>query len=77
MAFGAFSRHEVLSMVRSAALLSPIAFMGQMPSPLARAAADIFLAEVITLLHISLATSLPPRFSCGMRFFRVFLTACC
>lgn len=60
-------------MVRSAALLSPIAYMGQMPSPLARAAADIFLAEVInTTTHFSLATSLPPRFSCGTRFFRVF-----
>ncbi|XP_057792722.1 triacylglycerol lipase 2-like [Salvia miltiorrhiza] len=45
MAFGAFSKHEVLSMVRSAALLSPIAYMGQMPSPLARAAADQFTAE--------------------------------
>lgn len=52
MAFGAFSRHEVLSMVRSAALLSPIAYMGQMPSPLARAAADIFLAEDIYWLGI-------------------------
>ncbi|KAK6134975.1 hypothetical protein DH2020_031259 [Rehmannia glutinosa] len=45
MAFGAFSRKEVLNMVRSAALLSPIAYMGQMPSPLARAAADAFIAE--------------------------------
>lgn len=52
MAFGAFSRKEVLNMVRSAALLSPIAYMGQMPSPLARAAADAFIAEVITI-HIS------------------------
>ncbi|XP_047938809.1 triacylglycerol lipase 2-like [Salvia hispanica] len=52
MAFGAFSRHEVLSMVRSAALLSPIAYMGQMPSPLARAAADIFTAEVIYWLGV-------------------------
>lgn len=47
MAFGAFSRNEVSNMVRSAALLSPIAYMGQMPSPLARAAADVFIAEVI------------------------------
>lgn len=46
MAFGAFSKQEVVSMVRSAALLSPIAYMGQMPSPLARAAADVFIAEV-------------------------------
>ncbi|KAI3457628.1 hypothetical protein Pfo_014291 [Paulownia fortunei] len=45
MAFGAFSRKEVLKMARSAALLSPIAYMGQMPSPLARAAADAFIAE--------------------------------
>ncbi|KAH6780917.1 Myzus persicae-induced lipase 1 [Perilla frutescens var. hirtella] len=53
MAFGAFSRHEVLSMVRSAALLSPIAYMGQMPSPLARAAADIFLAEALYWLGLN------------------------
>ncbi|KAG6419592.1 hypothetical protein SASPL_121814 [Salvia splendens] len=58
MAFGAFSRHEVLSMVRSAALLSPIAYMGQMPSPLARAAADIFTAEVSDLLVGSQKNSL-------------------
>ncbi|KAL0400170.1 UNVERIFIED_CONTAM: Triacylglycerol lipase 2 [Sesamum radiatum] len=52
MAFGAFSREEVLNMVRSAALLSPIAYMGQMPSPLARAAADIFTAEVLYWLGL-------------------------
>ncbi|KAL1560848.1 hypothetical protein AAHA92_11017 [Salvia divinorum] len=52
MAFGAFSRHEVLNQVRSAALLSPIAYLGQMPSPLARAAADIFTAEAIYWLGV-------------------------
>ncbi|KAL2538022.1 Triacylglycerol lipase 2 [Forsythia ovata] len=45
MALGAFSRKEVLNMIRSAALLSPIAYMGQMPSLLARSAADLFLSE--------------------------------
>ncbi|XP_011100528.1 triacylglycerol lipase 2-like [Sesamum indicum] len=52
MSFGAFSREEVINMVRSAALLSPIAYMGQMPSPLARAAADIFTAEVLYWLGL-------------------------
>jgi lysosomal acid lipase/cholesteryl ester hydrolase len=33
-------------MLRSAVLLSPIAYLNQMPSPLARGAADLFLAEV-------------------------------
>ena len=33
-------------MLRSAALLSPIAYVGQMTSPLARTAADNFIAEV-------------------------------
>ncbi|KAL2493575.1 Triacylglycerol lipase 2 [Forsythia ovata] len=45
MALGAFSQKEVLNMIRSAALLSPIAYLGQMPSPLARSAADVFIAE--------------------------------
>lgn len=46
MALGAFAQKEVTNMVRSAALLSPIAYLGQMPSPLARSAADLFIAEV-------------------------------
>lgn len=33
-------------MLRSAALLSPIAYVNQIPSPLAKSAADIFLGEV-------------------------------
>lgn len=52
MAFAAFSRNEVLNMARSAALLSPIAHMGQMPSPLAKAAAYAFIAEVISRLRL-------------------------
>ncbi|KAL7128698.1 hypothetical protein ABFS83_13G010700 [Erythranthe nasuta] len=53
MAFGAFSRNEVSDIVRSAALLSPIAYMGQMPSPLARAAADSFIAEDLYWLGLN------------------------
>ncbi|KAM7503691.1 hypothetical protein LguiB_002595 [Lonicera macranthoides] len=45
IAFAAFSQHKVMEMLRSAALLSPIAYLGQMPSPLGRAGADSFLAE--------------------------------
>ncbi|XP_047944686.1 triacylglycerol lipase 2-like [Salvia hispanica] len=52
MGFAAFSRHELLEMVRSAAMLSPIAYMGQLPSPLARAGADIFLGDAFYWLGI-------------------------
>ncbi|KAL5581776.1 hypothetical protein UlMin_014218 [Ulmus minor] len=52
MAFAAFSEHNLLSMIRSAGLLSPIAYLGQMPSQLARAAAEIFLAEDIYWLGL-------------------------
>ncbi|KAG8387060.1 hypothetical protein BUALT_Bualt03G0214000 [Buddleja alternifolia] len=52
MAFGAFSRKEVLNMVRSAALLSPIAYLGEMSSDLARAAADAFIAEGLYWLGV-------------------------
>ena len=48
MALAAFSKDQLLNMVRSAALLSPIAYVGQMTSPLARNAADNFMAEVMT-----------------------------
>lgn len=46
IALASFSQDKMLNMLRSAALLSPIAYMGQMSSFLVRCAADIFLAEV-------------------------------
>jgi len=46
MAFTAFSGGQVLDMLRSAALLSPIAHMRDVNSPIARIFADTFLAEV-------------------------------
>lgn len=48
IALAAFSQNQLLSMSRSAVLLSPIAYVGQMTSPLARNAADNFIAEVKT-----------------------------
>ncbi|KAK6919294.1 AB-hydrolase lipase domain [Dillenia turbinata] len=51
MALASFSQHNLLNMLRSAALLSPIAYLSQLPSPLVRAAADAFLAEVINTHH--------------------------
>ncbi|KAI6697551.1 hypothetical protein NL676_017670 [Syzygium grande] len=48
MALAAFSKEQLLDMLRSAVLLSPIAYVGQMTSPLARSAAENFLAEVNT-----------------------------
>lgn len=50
-ALASFSKGQLVSMLRSAALLSPIAYLGQMTSPLATNAADNFLAEVCALLR--------------------------
>ncbi|XP_059663907.1 triacylglycerol lipase 2-like [Cornus florida] len=47
IALASFSRGQLFDMLRSAALLSPIAYVGQMTSPLARTAADNFLAEFL------------------------------
>ncbi|KAL9457426.1 hypothetical protein AB3S75_006470 [Citrus x aurantiifolia] len=52
VAFAAFSQDKLVSMIRSAALLSPIAYLGQMPSQLARSAVDAFLAEDIYWLGL-------------------------
>lgn len=45
-ALSAFSKGQLVGMLQSAALLSPIAYVGQVTSPLATNAADDFLAEV-------------------------------
>lgn len=46
IALGAFSENQLVNMLRSAVLLSPIAHVGQLTSPLARTAAENFIAEV-------------------------------
>lgn len=46
IALAAFSEGELVNMIRSAALLSPIAHLNQIPSPAIKLAADIFLADV-------------------------------
>lgn len=53
IAFASFSQDKMLNMLRSAALLSPIAYMGQMSSFLARSAADLFLAEELQWLGLN------------------------
>ncbi|XP_057461065.1 triacylglycerol lipase 2-like [Actinidia eriantha] len=53
IAFAAFSQERLLNMLRSASLLSPIAYLGQMPSPLAKAATDAFIAEDLYWLGIN------------------------
>ncbi|XWS26823.1 hypothetical protein CRYUN_Cryun26dG0063100 [Craigia yunnanensis] len=53
IALAAFSKDQLLNMLRSAALLSPIAYVGQMTSPLARTAADNFIAEKLYWLGLS------------------------
>lgn len=46
MALAAISNGELVSTMRSAALLSPIAYLGEVTSPLARLGAETLLAEV-------------------------------
>ncbi|KAI9177339.1 hypothetical protein LWI28_013845 [Acer negundo] len=45
IALASFSEDQLMNNLRSAALLSPIAYVGQVTSPLARNAAENFLAE--------------------------------
>ncbi|KAJ9537765.1 hypothetical protein OSB04_030498 [Centaurea solstitialis] len=52
MAMAAFSKGEVVSMLRSAALLSPVAYVGEITSPLGRTAAENFLAEALKWLGL-------------------------
>ncbi|KAI4384946.1 hypothetical protein MLD38_003029 [Melastoma candidum] len=52
MALAAFSQNQLVNSVRSAVLLSPIAYLNNLPSFLTRAAADIFLAEEIYWLGL-------------------------
>lgn len=46
IALASFSQEKLLNMLRSAALLSPIAYLNHLPSPLARGIIDLFLAEL-------------------------------
>ncbi|XP_027171751.1 triacylglycerol lipase 2-like [Coffea eugenioides] len=52
IAFAAFSQEKLLNSIRSAALLSPIAYLAQMSSFLAKTAADAFIAEDLYWLGI-------------------------
>ncbi|RVX08632.1 Triacylglycerol lipase 2 [Vitis vinifera] len=52
IALAAFSQEKLVNMLRSAALLSPIAYLNQMSSLLARTAVDIFLAEDLYWLGV-------------------------
>ncbi|CAK9184075.1 unnamed protein product [Ilex paraguariensis] len=53
IALASFSKGQLVDMLRSAALLSPIAYVGQVTSPLARNAADSLLAEALYWLGIN------------------------
>lgn len=46
IAFAALSQGKLVNVLRSAALLSPIAHMTQIPSELTKIAAELFLANV-------------------------------
>ncbi|XP_050207840.1 triacylglycerol lipase 2-like [Mercurialis annua] len=52
MALASFSQEKLINMLRAAALLSPIAYLNQIPSPLTKAAADLFLAEELYWLGL-------------------------
>ncbi|XP_031262218.1 triacylglycerol lipase 2-like [Pistacia vera] len=52
IALASFSKNQLVNMLRSAALLSPIAYVGQLTSPLARYAAEDFLAETLYWLGV-------------------------
>ncbi|PON39300.1 Lipase [Parasponia andersonii] len=52
MAFAAFSQDQLVNNLRSAALLSPIAYLNRIPSLLTKAAAELFLGEEIYWLGL-------------------------
>ncbi|XP_008788885.2 triacylglycerol lipase 2-like [Phoenix dactylifera] len=52
IALASFCEQNLLSMLRSAALLSPIAYMNQLSSPIARGAAKSFVAEAYCWLGL-------------------------
>ncbi|KAK9060416.1 hypothetical protein SSX86_021120 [Deinandra increscens subsp. villosa] len=51
-AMAALSKGELVSMLRSAGLLSPVAYVGQITSPLGRTAAENFIAEALKWLGL-------------------------
>ncbi|XP_031743507.1 triacylglycerol lipase 2 [Cucumis sativus] len=63
-ALAAFSKHQLLDMLRSAALISPIAHLGKVTSPIARNAADNFLGEVLFWLGVK---EFDPRGKAGIQ----------
>ncbi|KAH9324828.1 hypothetical protein KI387_005006, partial [Taxus chinensis] len=51
--FAAFTNNEIASIVKKAAMLSPVAYLNNVPSPLIRTAAFLFLDQVdLLLLHM-------------------------
>ncbi|KAH9306951.1 hypothetical protein KI387_011355, partial [Taxus chinensis] len=51
--FAAFTNNEIASIVKKAAMLSPVAYLNSVPSPLIRTAAFLFLDQVdLLLLHM-------------------------
>nr|XP_043626030.1 triacylglycerol lipase 2-like [Erigeron canadensis] len=51
-AMAALSKGQLVSVIRSAALLSPVAYVGQITSPLGRTAAETFIAEALKWLGL-------------------------
>ncbi|KAG8640552.1 triacylglycerol lipase 2 isoform X1 [Manihot esculenta] len=52
-ALGAFSKNQLVDKMRSAALLGPVAYLGQIPSPFAKAAGDVLLANTSFWLGVA------------------------
>ncbi|KAF5741402.1 hypothetical protein HS088_TW10G00399 [Tripterygium wilfordii] len=64
----AFSKDQLIDKVRSATLLSPVAYMGQVTSPLARIAAEKEIAEALYRLG---KHEFDPRGEAVIKFFKV------
>lgn len=50
-AFVALSKGKLVNMLRSAAMLTPVAYLGQMTSPAFRSIAELFLSEVTSFAN--------------------------
>ncbi|GLT74940.1 hypothetical protein SLA2020_467030 [Shorea laevis] len=70
MVLSALSKNQLVTMLRSAALLSPIAYLGQITTALAKIAADTYIAEEVRGLGIN-------EFDTGDKVINGFLTQIC
>lgn len=70
---GAFSEGKLLNMLRSAALLCPVAYLDQIPSPMPRIIAEVFLPEVCTLRALLIKISVQINMDLNYTFLAYFV----